>query len=176
MKKIITILLMIFLFTGCEIGTDMSNTPTKRVEEYLDGYQALDDNILNDLDSLITDLDYTVEQKDSYRELMKNHYQNLKYEIKDETINGDKATVTAEIEVIDYSDVLKEELNQDSYLDEEGNYNAELFYDYQLSKMKESKKKVKYTIVFNLTKVNDDWAIDELDESTKEKIHGIYVY
>ena len=103
MKKIITILLMIFLFTGCEIGTDMSNTPTKRVEEYLDGYQALDDNILNDLDSLITDLDYTVEQKDSYRELMKNHYQNLKYEIKDETINGDKATVTAEIEVIDYS-------------------------------------------------------------------------
>ena len=176
MKKIITIFLMIFLFTGCEIGTDMSNTPTKRVEEYLDGYQALDDNILNDLDSLIADLDYTFEQKESYRELMKKHYQNLNYEIKDEAINGDKATVTAEIEVIDYSDVLKEELNQDSYLDDEGNYSAELFYDYQLSKMKESKKKVKYTIVFNLTKVNDDWAIDELDESTKEKIHGIYVY
>ena len=35
--------------------------------------------------------------------------------------------------------------------------------------MKDSKEKVKYTIVFNLTKVNDDWAIDELDDTTKEK-------
>ena len=42
--------------------------------------------------------------------------------------------------------------------------------------MKEAKEKVKYTIIFNLTKVDDDWAIDELDETTKEKIHGIYVY
>ena len=163
MKKIIVFLLAFLLITGCEIGTDMSNTPTKRVENYLDSYQSLDDNILNDLDTLLVDLDYTVEQKDSYRELMKNHYQNLKYEIKDETINGDKA-------------ILKEEPNQDLYLDEDGNYDKALFYDYQLSKMKDSKEKVKYTIVFNLTKVNDDWAIDELDDTTKEKIHGIYVY
>lgn len=176
MKKIVLFLVMIFLFTGCEIGTDMSNTPTKRVEEYLNGYQALDDNILNDLDTLITDLDYTVEQKNTYRDLMKNHYQNLKYEIKDETINGDKATVTAEIEVIDYSNILKEEPDQNAYLDENGIYNVELFYDYQLNKMKESKEKVKYTVIFNLTKVDNEWAIDELDETTKEKIHGIYVY
>ena len=77
MKKIIVFLLALLLITGCEIGTDMSNTPTKRVENYLDSYQSLDDNILNDLDTLLVDLDYTVEQKDSYRELMKNHYQNL---------------------------------------------------------------------------------------------------
>lgn len=176
MKKIILFLLAILFITGCEIGTEMSNSPTKRVENYLDSYQSLDDNILNDLDTLLVDLDYTVAQKDSYRELMKNHYQNLKYEIKDETINGDKATVTAEIEVIDYSKTLKEEPNQDLYLDDEGNYDEGLFYDYQLNKMKETKEKVKYTIVFNLTKVNDDWAIDELDNTTKEKIHGIYVY
>jgi len=176
MKKIIVFLVTLIALTGCSIGTDMTNTPTKKVEAYLDSYQSLDDNILNDLDTLIVDLDYTIEQKDKYRELMKNHYQNLKYEIKEETINGDKATVTAEIEVIDYSKILNEEPDENLYLDEEGNYNSGLFYDYQLGQMESAKETVKYTIVFYLTKIDDEWALDDLNEATKEKIHGIYVY
>jgi len=133
-------------------------------------------NILNDLDSLITDTEYTLDQQDKYRELMKKHYQNLKYEIKEETINGDKATVTVEIEVVDYSKILSESPDESLYLDEEGNYSADLFYDYQLGRMEEAKETVKYTITFYLTKVDDEWALDNLSEDTKEKIHGIYVY
>ena len=34
------------MITGCSIGEDMSNTPTKRVEEYLNNYQTLDSNVL----------------------------------------------------------------------------------------------------------------------------------
>lgn len=176
MKKVLVFLIALLGLTGCSIGKDMTNTPTKKVEAYLNSYQSLDDNILNDLDNLIEDTKYTLEQKDKYRELMKKHYQNLKYDIKDETINGDKATVTAEVEVIDYSKIINSTPDENLYLDENGKYDANLFYDYQLSQMESAKETVKYTIVFYLTKVDDEWALDDLSEATKEKIHGIYVY
>jgi hypothetical protein len=176
MKKILVVLIAIISLTGCKMGEKLTNTPTNKVETYLNSYQSLDSNLLNDLDNLIRDTDYTVDQKASYKELMKTHYKNLVYSIKDETINGDKATVTAEIEVTDYSKIISTEANQEDYLDEEGLYDKELFYDYQLGIMKDTKETVKYTIIFYLTKVNDTWALDDLTEATKEKIHGIYVY
>lgn len=176
MKKVLVFLIALLGLAGCSIGKDMTNTPTKKVEAYLNSYQSLNDNILNDLDNLIEDTKYTLEQKDKYRELMKKHYQNLKYDIKDETINGDKATVTAEVEVIDYSKIINSTPDENLYLDENGKYDANLFYDYQLSQMESAKETVKYTIVFYLTKVDDEWALDDLSEATKEKIHGIYVY
>lgn len=176
MKKALVFALVLLGLVGCSLGTDMTNTPTKKVEAYLDNYQSLDDNILNDLDTLITDTEYTIDQQSKYRELMKKHYQNLKYEIKEETINGDKATVTAEIEVVDYSKIISSEPDESLYLDEEGLYDVNLFYDYQLNQMEQANETVKYTIVFYLTKINDEWALDDLSESTKEKIHGIYVY
>ncbi len=176
MKKLIVFLVTILALTGCSLGKDMNNTPTKKVEAYLDSYQTLDDNILNDLDTIIDDTKYTIEQQSRYKELMKKHYQNLKYEIKEETINGDKATVTTEIEVVDYSKILSETPDESQYLDEEGNYDATLFYDYQLGKMEEAKETVKYNVTFYLTKVDDEWSLDALDETTKEKIHGIYIY
>lgn len=176
MKKFLGLLIAVVALTGCSIGKDMNNTPTKKVESYLDSYQTLDNNVLTDLDNLIKGTDYTVDQKASYKELMKKHYKNLKYEIKDETVNGDKATVTAEIEIVDYSKILSTEANQEDYLDEEGNYNKELYYNYQLGLMDEAKETVKYTIVFYLTKIDNNWAIDDLSEATREKIHGIYIY
>ena len=78
MKKILLSLITLLTFTGCSIGKDMTNTPTKKVEEYLNSYQALDDNVLNDLDSLMLDAEYTIDQQSKYKELMKKHYQNLK--------------------------------------------------------------------------------------------------
>lgn len=176
MKKFLVLLISIVILTGCSLGKDMTNTPTKKVESYLDSYQTLDSNVLNDLDNLIKDTDYTVDQKTSYKELMKKHYKNLKYEIKEETVNGDKATVTAEVEVADYSKILSTEANPEDYLDEDKNYSKELFYDYQLGLMKEVKDTVKYTIIFYLTKVDDNWVIDDLSETTRQKIHGIYIY
>lgn len=176
MKKVLFLIVALLVFTGCSIGTDMTNTPTKKVETYLNGYQSLDDNILNDLDALINDTEYTLDQQDKYRTIMKKHYQNLKYEIKDETINGDKATVIAEIEVIDYSKIISEEIDEELYLDENGNYDINLLYNHRLERMKNADETVKYTITFYLTKINDEWSLDSLSEETKEKIHGIYVY
>ena len=174
MKKIIT-LLSIIILTGCG-ALDISNTPTKKVEAYLDSYQKLDDNIMNDLDSLVDDTEYTVEQKARYKEIFKKHYSNLKYEIKDEKINGDKATVEVSIEVSDYSKILSEDVNKDEFKDENGVYSPSKYFDYQLDRIEKATEKVKYNIIFKLTKRNNEWIIDDLDEESKKKIHGIYLY
>ena len=176
MKKILLSLVALLTFAGCSIGKDMTNTPTKKVEEYLNSYQALDDNVLNDLDSLMLDAEYTIAQQTKYKELMKKHYQNLKYEIKEETVNGDKASVVAEIEVVDYSKIISEGVDESLYLDDEGNYDETLYRDHQLGRMENANETVKYTITFYLTKIDDEWALDAISEDTKEKIHGIYVY
>lgn len=176
MKKILIVIMFMLLLSGCSLGVDMTNTPTRQVEAYLDSYQKLDDNVLNDLDTLIEDTEYTIEQKAQYREIMKKHYSNLSYEIKNETIDGDKATVETEIEVNDYSHVLSEEIKKEDYQDAEGNYDPVKYFDYQLDKIEASTAKVKYTIIFNLTKKDNNWVIDSLDEESMEKIHGIYIH
>lgn len=175
MKKIISLVVIILLITGCSLGKDMTNTPTKKVEAYLDSYQKLDDNVLNDLDSLIEDTEYTVEQKARYKEIFKKHYSNMSYEIKDETIDGDIATVDVEVEVNDYSRILNEDANEDDFKDENGVYSPIKYYDYQLDKLERATEKTKYTITFHLTKKDNNWVIDDLDETSMKKIHGIYV-
>ncbi len=176
MKKLLFVVATIFLLSGCDLGKDMMNSPTKQVENYLDSYQKLDDNVLNDLDTLIEDTEYTIEQKARYREIMKKHYSNLKYEITDEKIDGDRATVDTEIEVNDYSKILSEEIDKDDYKDDKGNYDATKYFDYQLGRLEQATEKVKYNITFSLTKKDNEWVIDDLDETSKEKIHGIYIH
>ena len=128
MKRIIYLFMLLLIVSGCSIGTKMMNTPTKKVEAYLDSYQKLDDNVLNDLDTLIEDTDYTTEQRARYKEIFKKHYSNLKYEILDEKIDGDNATVEAQVEVNDYSSILSEPINEDDYKDED-DYEQEQLYD-----------------------------------------------
>lgn len=176
MKKWFLAFICVFLLAGCSIGKDMTNTPTKKVEAYMDGYQKLDDNVLNDIDTLLHDTEYTVEQKSRYKELMKKHYKDINYEIKEEKVNGDKATVEVEVEVRDYSKILSSDVIPDEIKDEEGNYSDEAYYDYQLGLMEKAEEKVKYTVTFYLTKTDDEWKIDDLNESTMQKIHGIYIY
>ena len=125
--------------------------------------------------------DFTDEQKKEYKELMKNHYKNLKYEIKDEVVNGDNATVTVEIEVTDYSKIMTDadsylENNPSEFNNENGTYDVSLFTKYRLDKLKEAKEKVKYTLDLTLTKVKDEWVLDTISDMDEAKIHGMYIY
>ena len=181
MKKVLSILGLALVITGCSIG-NMDNTPTKKVETYLNNYQTLDSNILTELDSLVNQEElFDEDQKTAYRDIMKKHYQDLTYTIKEETVNGDKATVEAEIEVNDYTKVLKETetyrtTNEDEFLNEEGIFDESMFNDYKLNALKENKERVKYTIYFSVTKSGDEWVLDDLTETEQEKILGIYEY
>ena len=55
-------------------------------------------------------------------------------------------------------------------------YDESLFVDYKLKKMENTNYKVKYTIYVSLTKVNDKWTINTINESIHDKINGMYNY
>ena len=176
MKKLV-LLLSLFLI-GC---SDLSNTPTKKAEEFLKKYQTLDESVISDLNNVVNESDLNETQRSMYIDIMKKHYQNLSYEIKDETIDGDEAVVTVEIAVTDFKKVLDEannymNNNKEEFNDENGEYSVVKFNDYKLNKLKEAKDKIRYTIEIKLTKINDDWTVDKLDSKTYDKINGVYNY
>lgn len=181
MKKVLSILGLALIMTGCSLG-NMDNTPTKKVEEYLNNYQTLNSNVLSELDSMVNQEEmFDEDQQTTYKDIMKKHYQDLTYTIKEETVNGDKATVEAEIEVNDYTKALKEAennrtTNEADFLDEEGIFDEGKFNDYKLNLLKENKERVKYTIYFSLSKSGNEWVLDDLTETEQEKILGIYEY
>ena len=159
----------------------MDNTPTKKVEALLTKYQTLDDDVLEDLDKTLNkDTSLNDEMRTEYRNFMKKHYADLTYEIKDEIIDGNVATVRAEITVRDYSDIVTNAEayrldNEDEFVDEDGNYNDLLFTQYRLDKLKEAEGLVTYTMEFNLTKQNDEWVVEQLSYEDLSKINGLYV-
>ena len=182
MKKVLIALIgAILLVTGCE--NDLMNTPTKRVETLLNNYVTLDKSVLSDLDeTLLSETVMTQEQKDKYKDILKNQYQHLSYEIKEETIDGDNATVEAEIEVYDYKKVIDE---AEDYLANNPNEflmeNSEMtdvskFNDYKLEQLKNAKDKVTYTLNLTLKKVDDKWQLDDLTDTEISKIHGLYAH
>lgn len=178
MKKIL--LLTLLLLTGCNT-LDISNTPTKKVETFLNNYQILTQDVLNDLDNVIEEqYNFSEEIKQEYKELIKKQYKNMQYEIKEEKIDGNTAEVTAEIIVKDYTKIINEtELYKQNNIEqfyENDIYSENKYRKYLLEQLKDTKDKITYTIKLNLTKENNKWNLDELDEETEDKILGIYKY
>ena len=182
MKKILAFFTLFLVLAGCSLS-EIDNTPTKKVEAFFNNYQTLDQDVLDDLDVVIAkETNFTTEQKETYRDILKKHYQNLTYEIKGETVNGNKATVEVEIEVTDFYKVMNNSEqdisdNYDDLLGEGSNYDQSKYIDYRLSLLKNAKDTVKYTLNLTLTKNNDgDWVLDDLDDIEEQKILGMYQY
>lgn len=168
MKKTIILLCIILLFsTGCKTTT---NTPTNKVETFLSNYQNLDPIVLKRLDTELEKEKLTKKQKEKYKVLLKKQYQNLSYKIKNEEINKDKAVVDVEIEVLNYNySILNSKKYYEEHKDEIKNYN-----EYMLSELEKVSDKIKYSISFNLTDYDGFWELDEIDNYTIRKIHGLY--
>ncbi len=178
MKKFLIVFMALLVFTGC--NSKMDNTPTKKVEDYFNKYQTNDSSVLDDLDStLAADTTITDSNRDEYRNFYKNHYKSLKYEIKDEKVDGSTATVETEVTVKNYTqaiseaDDLKSE-NPDKFNDESGNYDASKFSEYRLEKMKNVNETSTYTITMTLTKQDGEWVINQPSDEDLNKINGLY--
>ena len=174
MKKVLYFLVAIVLLTGCSCTANMGNTPTKKVEEYLNKYQTNDDDVVSDLDDVLTnDTTLTDDERDQYSDFMKTHYRDMQYEIKDETIDGDTATVNAEVTVRNYADAVNEaneyRLNNPDKFDD-----TNTFASYRLDKLKEVKDTETYTITFHLTKKDEEWTVDDLSDDDLRKLSGLY--
>ena len=226
MKKFIlciSCIMIAILLSGCSMG----NTPTKQVEKFLDSYKNNDETVLNQLKDMV-DSDSLMDetQKEDYNKLMQKQYSDMKYEIKDEVIDGDTATVTVELEVYDFYKINKE--SETYYNAHQDEFNAKetaktvgeaasdmvkgagevasdaakgvgeaasdvtkgagdvaedaidsvtssaKFVAYRLSKLMDAKDRVTYTVDFTLTKVNNEWKLNDIDDVTRQKIHGLY--
>ena len=174
MKKVLYCLMAIVLLTGCSCSANMGNTPTKKVEEYLNKYQTNDDDVVSDLDNVLTnDTTLTSDERTDYSDFMKKHYQDMQYEIKDEMIDGDTATVDAEITVRNYANAINE-ANQ-YRIDNSDEFNDEnTFAKYRLDRLKEVTDTETYTITFHLTKENEEWKIENLSDDDLRKLSGMY--
>lgn len=176
MKKILSILLILFTFVGC----NMMNTPTKEVEKFLMKYQTLSDDVLTDLELSVESENLSSTNKVTYMDVMKRNYQNLKYEVTDEKINGDEATVSVKITVFDLYKAMKDSndylVDNSTEFEVNGVYDQNKFREYELNEMLNTKYTIDYTIDFFLKKVDDEWNVIEPNNATKEKLHGMYNY
>lgn len=180
MRKILFCFLSLLLLVGCTLG--VSNTPSSAVEAYLDKYINSDDAVMIELDEYVAGQnEIPKEQKANYKEVLKKQYNDLEYEIEEEKYDGDTAIVSVKISVYDLYSVQQDTnkyLNEhkEEFSDEDGKYNPDKYLEYRLEQMKNTDKRVEYTIDINVSKVNNKWSVDQLKNETLQKIHGIYNY
>lgn len=168
MKKIMLLIMFLSFLVGCSLA----NTPTSRVEDLLSKYQKVDNEIKMQINNISNNDNLTEDQKERYKKLIKKQYSNLSYQIKDEEIDGNNATVTVEIIVLDYKKTVNK--TNETFMDKQ-NYSSEEYNNVKLKNLENTKEKVTYTINFNVQKdKNDNWQINELDEETIKKIQGMY--
>lgn len=151
------------------VGCTMGNSPTSRVEDLFTKYQKLDEDISMGIDNVVNQQDLTKDHKERYRKLLEQQYKNLSYEIKDELIDGDNATVLVEIEVVDYKKAISD-LTFDS-----DNYTKESYDEEKLGRLEKTQDKVKYTLEVKVRKDNDgNWKVEALTPEQIKKIQGMY--
>ena len=69
MKKILVVLLAVFLFAGCSCSLN-DNKPEEAIETFFEKYRAKDDDIITQLKDTIDNEDLTDDAKEKYQELM----------------------------------------------------------------------------------------------------------
>lgn len=169
-------LLLLLTTTACTLG----NTPTSAVERVLTKYNTNDEEIVVELDDYVNESDLTDEQSKKYKNIYLKQFKDMKYEIKEEKIDGDTATVTAQITVYDYYNAENKAndylTNNPDEFKKDNVYDESLFTDYKLEQLDKVTDTVDYTIDFTLTKVDNEWVVNDLTNEQLEKIHGVYAY
>ena len=167
MKKILILLILVLTLTGCSLG----NNPTSKVEDLLSKYQMLDNEIKEEIDKVVSLEDLTEEEQERYKKILEKQYRNLTYEIKDEEEDGNRATITTQIEVIDYGKAIRQTDND--FATQE--YSKSEYNEAKLTNLENMKETVVYTIEFTVTKDEDGvWHLDLLSETDKKKLQGMY--
>ena len=171
MKKCWLLFIGILLLVGCE---RMMNTPTGKVEDFLSKYQNLEKNVKKELTNVLDqEQELNKKQKEEYRLLLEKQYQNLAYKITEEKIEKNQATVTAEIEVLDYATAIRNSRKKyQEQIEKEGNDIS--YIDYLIKELKKVEDKVKQEIIFILKKKDGIWYLTDLSKEDYQKIHGFY--
>ncbi|MDD2238892.1 MAG: hypothetical protein PHH51_03325 [Bacilli bacterium] len=174
-KYLLLSLLLLFITIGCTLG----NTPKSKVSDLLKRYNNQDDVIKTELGDYLNALDLDDDNLTGYQDIYLRQYSDLKYNIKDERIDGDTATVEVEITVYDYYTAENEinnyiSANQEEFYDDEDVYDPNKALKYRITELGKTNNTINYTLDFTLTKINNVWTVDTLTNEQLEKIHGTY--
>lgn len=176
MKKILLLCICLISLCSCSL----TSSPKSKVEAYLGKYNTLNEDVVSDIDNVIASENLSVGNQTIYKDVLKRQYQDMKYKIKDEKIDGDNAVVTVSITVYDLyksqkmsSTYLNEHIN-DYYVDNV--FDEENYVKYRLDNMLKTADTIDYEITFALKKQDDSWVLNAPDTNTLEKLHGLYNY
>ena len=179
MKKryLVISLLLIFICVGCGMG----NTPSAKVEAVLRRYTANADAVKIELGDFLNTLDLDNDNRNAYQDVYLRQYSDMTYEIKNERIDGNNAIVTVQIQVYDYyttENVVNNYVSNNSseFHDDNGVYSNVLAFRYRIDELKKVQDRIDYTIDFTLTKVGNEWVVDNLTNEQLQKIHGTYAH
>ena len=166
MKRKIILFALPFLFL---VGCSMANTPTSKVEALFNKYQTLDKDINSGIENILDEQNLSESHKSRYRDILEKQYKNLTYQIKEEIIDGNDATVVAQIEVSDFKKAIS-----DLYFDS-AIYTKETYDEEKLNRLEQTKEKITYTLELKLTKKSDEeWELNALTNEDIKKIQGMY--
>ncbi len=176
-KYLVIILLTLFIVTGCSMG----NSPSAKVDALLKRYNSNADVVKTELGDYLGSLDLDDENLKAYKDVYLKQYSDLKYNIKDEKINGDTAVVNTKITVYDYYSAEETvndyvSMNQSEFYDDDNVYSPASALKYRITELGKVRDTIDYTIDFHLTKVNNEWTVDTLTNEQLEKIHGTYAH
>ena len=176
MKKVLLVLIGFLILSACSF----TSSPSTKAEEYISRYTSLNEDVIQDLETTVASENLSTSNKETYKEVLKRQYKDIKYTVKDEEINGDNATVTMKITVYDLYKSDKQSLdylnlhNEEFY--ENGLINQEKYDSYKINNMLSTNETVDYEIKMYLNKENGTWLVQEVDKETLLKIHGLYNY
>lgn len=177
MKKLILLSVILAFLVGCG-KTDVSEVENQ-VGNLFNKYQTVDVEVIDQLNDVVDlNADLTDEQKEKYIDIMKRQYGDLTYTIKKTTVEDNSAIVSCEVTVYDYGKIINEtsiyaESNKEEFLTEEEIDNVK-YNDYLLEQLEDNKERITYTVDITLTKVDNNWIIDNLTDNEREKINGTY--
>ena len=176
MKKMLSLLLILLVLTGCG-----GNSARGAVDSYLKKYRNLSSEVLVDLENTIDKENLSNDQQDKYRDVLKKQYKDLTYEITSEEYDNDVSYVTVKVSVYDLYKAQNDasiylQNNKDKFTDDTGVYDVNKYTDYRLDRMKDTTERVEHTITFTVTKENDKYVVEQPTENDLKKIHGIYNY
>lgn len=164
-KKLLFLVVPVLFLVACT----MANTPTSKVEDLFSKYQKVDNEIDREITTILNEQNLSESQKDRYRKVLEKQYKNLTYQIREEIIDGDNATVNVEIEVLDLKRAI------DNLMFDSNIYTKETYDDEKLNRLESAKEKVKYSLQLTLIKLEDDtWHLNPLTNEEIKKIQGMY--
>jgi hypothetical protein len=175
MKKIIVLMVMFFLVTGCS-----KNDPTNSLKEYLNNYQNYNIMVASMVNKYLKDHELTSNYLNEYQEIYEREYRSLTYEILGEEYNNNTVIIPTLINVYNLGDTEREVNlnylnNPQDFQNNDQSLNYNKYMQYKLDKMLNTQTKIKYLINFKLILKNNKWIITELSPSDLAKINGNYL-